>query len=98
MQLISAERMNLTSLRQLEGTSSTIELSYSGLSLNRPSSALSNFSCKLTNHFGCVKSPVPTTVRPLNCAQRFRFSISISLLVALEYGECIWRSDINFIL
>ena len=38
---------------------------------------------------GCVKSPVPTTVRPLSAAHRWRFSGFSVLLVALANRE--WR-------
>src|SRR4030065_531560 len=64
----------------------------SSFRVNNPLPVGSSFSPSSLNHLGCVKSPVPITVMPFNCAHFQIFSGDISGLVALEYLEWMWRS------
>ena len=57
--------------------------------LKSPGSAGSNFSLKVLNHSGWVKSPVPKILIPFIFAHLSRFSKSIWGEVAREYFECI---------
>jgi hypothetical protein len=55
--------------------------------LKSPGSAGISFSLISANHPGWVKSPVPITVIPFNCAAMYRFSRSRFLAVDLEKCE-----------
>ena len=61
----------------------------------QPGLGLDQGVLQLGAHAGWVKSPVPSTVRPLRRAHQDRCSMSQSLLHARENREWIWRSAVN---
>src|SRR6267154_6795443 len=92
---ISTESMNLTVPAQLAGVSRKSRCSRSGRIRNRPGSASTRVSLSSADHAGWVKSPVPSTRRPLRSAHQDRCSMSQSLLQAREYFEWMCRSAWN---
>src|SRR5437763_5968727 len=92
---ISTESMNLTVPAQLAGVSRKSGFSRSGRIRNRPGSAGTRVSLSSAAHAGWVKSPVPSTRRPLRSAHQDRCSISQSLLQARENLEWMCRSAWN---
>src|SRR6201987_3189756 len=92
---ISTESMNLTGPAQLAGVSRARRFSRSGRIRNRPGSASSRVSLSSAAQAGWVKSPVPSSRRPLRSAHQDRCSISQSLLQARENLEWMCRSAWN---
>src|SRR5215470_2564627 len=87
--------MNLTVPAQLAGVSRKSRFSRSGRIRNKPGSAGTRVSLSSAAHAGWVKSPVPSTRRPLRSAHQDRCSISQSLLQARENLEWMCRSAWN---
>src|SRR6185437_1517005 len=92
---ISTESRNLTVPAQLAGVSRKSRCSRSGRIRNRPGSASTRVSLSSADHPGWVKSPVPSTRRPLRSAHQDRCSMSQSLLQARENLEWMCRSAWN---
>src|SRR5713101_6461534 len=92
---ISTESMNLTVPAQAAGESRRSRFSRSGRIRNRPGSAGTRVSLSSAAHAGWVKSPVPSTCRPLRSAHHDRCSMSQSLLQARENLEWMCRSAWN---
>src|SRR6266700_7348909 len=92
---ISTESMNLTVPAQLAGVSRKSRCSRSGRIRNKPGSASTSVSLSSAAQAGWVKSPVPSTRRPLRSAHQDRCSMSQSLLQARENLEWMCRSAWN---
>src|ERR1700733_13844052 len=92
---ISTERRKRTEPAQVAGESRKSRRSRSGRTRNKPGSAGTRVSLSSAAHAGWVKSPVPSTRRPLRSAHQDRCSMSQSLLHARENFEWICRSAWN---
>ena len=68
---------------------------YSSRRRYSPSSAGISFSASSARQAGWVKSPVPKRWIPFRRAQKSKWAVSQSRLVAREYLEWICRSAIN---
>src|ERR1700749_511656 len=87
--------MNLTVPAQLAGVSRRRRFSRSGRILKRPGPPSPSVSLSSAAHAGWVKSPVPSSRRPLRSAHQDRCSMSQSLLHARENLEWMCRSAWN---
>src|SRR6266508_858762 len=89
---ISTDSMNRTGPRHDGGSRRSTARSRSSRRRNKPGSAGTRVACSSSNQPGWVKSPVPTTVRPLRFAPCAMPGMSRSWLQALECFEWMLRS------